>query len=67
MGTLTAILLVGIIVALMVRGPKTLPGIGRMFGRGVKATKDEARAWRQGDPPSGPDAGNGPGDPPPGP
>jgi Sec-independent protein translocase protein TatA len=67
MGILTAILLVGIILALMLRGPKTLPGIGRMFGRSVKATKDEARAWRKGDPPPGPDAAGGPPAPPPGP
>ncbi|HEX7473226.1 MAG TPA: twin-arginine translocase TatA/TatE family subunit [Candidatus Limnocylindrales bacterium] len=54
MGALTAILIVGLIVALLVRGPKNLPSIGRMLGRGVKATKDEAKAWRKDDPPPGP-------------
>ena len=63
MGPITALLIVLLIVALMVRGPKNLPSIGRMFGRGVKATKDEVNAWREGDPPPGPDAGP-PGSPP---
>jgi Sec-independent protein translocase protein TatA len=60
MGTITALLVAGLIIALLLRGPKNLPSIGAMLGRGVKATKDEARAWREGDPPPGPD------DPPPG-
>ena len=54
MGALTAILVVGLIVALLLRGPKNLPSIGAMLGRGVKATKDEAKAWRKDDPPPGP-------------
>ena len=65
-GTLTAILIVALIVALMVRGPKNLPSIGRMLGRGVKATKDEAKAWRKDEPPPGPDSSPD-GSPPPGP
>jgi Sec-independent protein translocase protein TatA len=56
MGPITALLIVLLIVALMVRGPKNLPSIGRMLGRGVKATKDEVKVWREGDPPPGPDA-----------
>ena len=66
MGILTAILIVTLVAALLIRGPKNLPSIGRMLGRGVKATKDEAKAWQEGDPPPGPDAGT-PGSPPPGP
>ena len=66
MGTLTAILVVALIVALMLRGPKNLPSIGRMLGRGVKATKEEAEAWRKDDPPPGPDTGSA-GSPPPDP
>jgi len=68
MGTITAILIVILVVALLFRGPKNLPSIGRMLGRGVKATKDEMDALRDGDPPPppGPDAGSS-GSPPPGP
>ena len=66
MGTITAILVVVLVVALLFRGPKNLPSIGRMLGRGVKATKDEVKAWHGDDPPPGPDAGPT-GTPPPGP
>jgi Sec-independent protein translocase protein TatA len=67
MGTITAILIVILIVAVLLRGPKNLPSIGGMLGRGVKATKDELDALRDGDPPPpGPDPG-APGSPPPGP
>lgn len=66
MGILTAILVVVLVVALLFRGPKNLPSIGRMLGRGVKATKDEAKAWHAGDPPPGPETGP-PGSPPAGP
>ena len=54
MGILMAILIVTLVAALLIRGPKNLPSIGRMLGRGVKATKDEAKAWRKDDPPPGP-------------
>jgi Sec-independent protein translocase protein TatA len=66
MGILTAILVVALVAALLVRGPRNLPSIGRMLGRSVKATKDEVRAWHGDDPPPGPDAGSA-GTPPPGP
>lgn len=57
-----AVLLVVILVLVIVwRGPKTLPAIGRMLGRGVKTTKDEVRTWRDGDtPPDGTPPGNPP-------
>lgn len=69
MGTITAILIVILVLALLFRGPKNLPSIGGMLGRGVKATKEELDALRDGDPPPpGPDSGPGaPGSPPPGP
>jgi TatA/E family protein of Tat protein translocase len=69
MGTITAILIVILVVALLFRGPKNLPSIGGMLGRGVKATKEELDAPRDGDPPPpGPDSDAGtPGSPPPGP
>ena len=36
------VLIVILILALMFRGPKTLPKIGQALGRGVKAARDEA-------------------------
>lgn len=36
------ILVVVLIIALVWRGPKTLPEIGRMFGRGVREARAEA-------------------------
>ena len=35
------VLIVILILALMWRGPKTLPKIGQMLGRGVKAAREE--------------------------
>lgn len=69
MGTITAILIVILVVALLLRGPRNLPSIGGMLGRGVKATKEELDALRGSDPPPpGPDPDQGaPGSPPPGP
>ena len=52
MDTVAVVLVIVLVVVVLVRGPKTLPSIGAMLGRGVKATKDEARAWRDGDPPA---------------
>jgi TatA/E family protein of Tat protein translocase len=37
------ILIVILVVVLMWRGPKNLPEIGRVFGRGVKEARSEAR------------------------
>jgi Sec-independent protein translocase protein TatA len=42
-----AVLLVILVVAVVWRGPKTLPEIGRILGRGVKGARDEARAMRK--------------------
>lgn len=43
----TLVLLIIILVIVLVwRGPKTLPEIGRMLGRGVKSARDEARSMR---------------------
>ncbi len=65
MADFAVLLIIILVVVVVYRGPKTLPAIGRMLGRGVKATKDELGALRDGDPPSsGPGA---PGSPPPGP
>jgi Sec-independent protein translocase protein TatA len=35
------LLIVILILALMFRGPKTLPKIGQMLGRGVKSAREE--------------------------
>jgi Sec-independent protein translocase protein TatA len=40
------ILIVVLILALMWRGPKTLPKIGQALGRGVKSAREEAREVR---------------------
>ena len=40
------ILVIILILALMWRGPKTLPKIGQAFGRGVKNAREEAREVR---------------------
>lgn len=43
------ILLVVLLIVVIWRGPKTLPQIGAMLGRGVKAARDEARGIRSDD------------------
>jgi Sec-independent protein translocase protein TatA len=40
------ILIIVLILALMWRGPKTLPKIGSALGRGFKNARDEAREVR---------------------
>jgi Sec-independent protein translocase protein TatA len=40
------ILIIVLILALMFRGPKTLPKIGQMLGRGVKNAREEAQEVR---------------------
>jgi Sec-independent protein translocase protein TatA len=40
------ILLVVLVIVVIWRGPKTLPQIGTMLGRGVKAARDEAKGIR---------------------
>lgn len=43
---LLAALIVILIVVVIWRGPKTLPQIGAMLGRGVKAAREEADQLR---------------------
>jgi Sec-independent protein translocase protein TatA len=43
---LFALLIVILIVAIIWRGPKTLPQIGAMFGRGVRDARREAEKLR---------------------
>ena len=49
MSDVLVVLIVILVVVLVLRGPKTLPELGRMFGRGVKAARDEARDIKKGD------------------
>ena len=44
------LLIVILILAVVWRGPKTLPQIGNMLGRGVKATREEVKALRPEEP-----------------
>jgi Sec-independent protein translocase protein TatA len=43
------VLIVILILVLIWRGPKTLPEIGRMFGRGVREARIEAGKLRSND------------------
>ena len=44
MGDVAVLLIVALVLAVIWRGPKTLPQIGNMLGRGVKATREEVKA-----------------------
>jgi Sec-independent protein translocase protein TatA len=45
-GDLFVLLVILLIIVLVVRGPKTLPQIGAMLGRGVKEARREANDLR---------------------
>jgi Sec-independent protein translocase protein TatA len=49
------VLIIVLIVVVIWRGPKTLPGLGAMFGRGVKNARDEASKLKNGDSDTPPD------------
>jgi Sec-independent protein translocase protein TatA len=51
MGDVLVVLIIVLVVVLIWRGPKTLPGIGTALGRGVKEARSEASKLREGDPP----------------
>ena len=55
---LLAVLIVALVLVVIWRGPKTLPQIGNMLGRGVKEARKEIDDVQH---------GNGPPDPPDGP
>jgi Sec-independent protein translocase protein TatA len=46
MGDLFFVLIIVLILAIIWRGPKTLPQIAAMFGRGVREAKSEAAKMR---------------------
>ena len=46
MSDLLLVLIVVLIIVVILRGPKTFPEIGRMFGRGVREARIEAAKIR---------------------
>ena len=52
MNDILLVLIVILILVLIWRGPKTLPEIGRMFGRGVREARIEANKLRSDDKPA---------------
>ena len=56
MGDLLLVLIVVLIIVVILRGPKTIPDIGRMFGRGVREARIEASKLRTTDDPPKDDA-----------
>jgi sec-independent protein translocase protein TatA len=46
---LIVVLILILIIVLILRGPKTLPELGRMFGRGVREARAEAAKLRSDD------------------
>ncbi|MEO8273265.1 MAG: twin-arginine translocase TatA/TatE family subunit [Chloroflexota bacterium] len=59
MSDLLLVLIVVLIIVVILRGPKTFPEIGRMFGRGVREARIEAAKIRSTDetPKDGTDSG----------
>jgi Sec-independent protein translocase protein TatA len=57
---LIVVLVIVLIIVLIWRGPKTLPEIGRMFGRGVREARAEAAKLRSGDDEAPRDGGSTP-------
>lgn len=49
MGEPLVLLLIILVVVFMWRGPKNLPEIGRMLGRGVKSARTEIKSMRKDD------------------
>ncbi len=52
MNDILLVLLVILVIVLIVRGPKTLPQIGRMFGQGVREAREEINKVRKDDEPA---------------
>jgi Sec-independent protein translocase protein TatA len=46
---LIVVLIIILIIVVIWRGPKTLPELGRMFGRGIREAREEASKIRSGD------------------
>ena len=52
MNDVVIVLIIVLIIVLVLRGPKTLPEIGRMFGRGVREAREEINKSRGDDKPA---------------
>ena len=50
---LIVVLIIVLIIVVIWRGPKTIPEIGRMFGRGVRNAREELEKTRGSDDTSG--------------
>jgi Sec-independent protein translocase protein TatA len=57
---LIVVLIIILVLVIIWRGPKTLPEIGRMFGRGVREARIEASKLRSDDDASKGDSGSTP-------
>ncbi|MEA2536359.1 MAG: hypothetical protein QOF11_593 [Chloroflexota bacterium] len=62
MDSLLVILIAILVIVILVRGPKTIPLIGNMLGRGVKEVRKETAEFQKERDATG---GNGPTTPPP--
>lgn len=51
MNDVAVVLIIILIIVLVLRGPKTLPELGRMFGRGIREAREEASKLRSDDDP----------------
>ena len=49
MSDIIVVLIIILIIVVIWRGPKTLPELGRMFGRGVREARAEASKLRASD------------------
>jgi Sec-independent protein translocase protein TatA len=49
-GDVAVVLIVILVIVLLIRGPKTLPELGAILGRGIRGARDEASRMRSGDP-----------------
>ena len=49
---LLLVLIVILVIVVILRGPKTLPQIGRMFGQGVREAREEINKARGDEPPT---------------
>ena len=49
---LLLVLIVVLVIVVILRGPKTLPQIGRMFGQGVREAREEINKVRADDGPA---------------
>ena len=51
MNDVIIVLLVILVIVVIIRGPKTIPQIGRMFGQGVREAREEINKVRKDDEP----------------